>query len=175
MTRNFDRLAPEWEETRVSPQHLLPLQSALDQISPPRRVLDVGTGTGAAARLVAARWPQAEVVGVDLSAEMVNQATARAGSDRETYLRADASALPFEDDEFDLVLLVNMIPFYDELARVTASEGTVVLVFSRGMQTPIYVPFDRLRAELEQRGFAHIADTAAGAGIGMLARKSGRP
>ena len=37
----------------------------------------------------------------------------------------DASALPYESAAFDLVTLNNMIPFFDELARVTAPGGYV--------------------------------------------------
>ena len=53
----------------------MPLGAALDRLSaPPRRVLDLGTGTGKAARVVAKRFPDAEVVGVDLAPEMVEEA-----------------------------------------------------------------------------------------------------
>ena len=54
-----------------------------------------------------------------------------------------------------------MIPFFDELARVTASGGTLVLSFSRGDETPIYVPFERLRDELGRRWFAEFAEFSA--------------
>jgi trans-aconitate 2-methyltransferase len=175
LTRMFDRLAVDWDATRVSEQHLAPLAAALDRIeAAPAHVLDLGTGTGAAVRLVAARWPQAEVVGVDMSEEMIRDAQARATSPHQRYEVADASALPYPADAFELVTLLNMIPFYDELARVTAPGGSVVVAFSRGSQTPIYVPPERVRAELERRGFSHVADIAAGAGTAVLAEKRNR-
>src|SRR5207247_1419238 len=40
----FDRLAPTWE-TRIGPQHVAALEQALETVPPPRRVLDLGTGT----------------------------------------------------------------------------------------------------------------------------------
>ena len=86
-------------------------------------MLDLGTGTGAVARLVAARFPEAEIVGADLSAEMIDQARRLTDSARVTYQVADAQKLPFADGSFDLVTLGNMIPFFDELARVLASGG----------------------------------------------------
>ena len=55
----------------------------------------------------------------------------------------DASALACPDGDFDLVVLSNMIPFFDELARVVAPGGTLVLSFSRGAETPIYVAPER--------------------------------
>ncbi len=85
---------------------------------------------------------------------------------------ADASRLPYEDGAFDLVGLSNMIPFFDELARVTAPGGTVVIAFSSGADTPIYVPSERLRAELSRRGFSEFADFEAGNGTALLARKA---
>jgi len=170
----FDSLAPVWEESRVSPQHRLPLEAALAAIpEPPARALDLGTGTGVGARTIAARFPETAVLGVDASEPMILEARAHAGSDRERYEVADSAALPFGDSEFDLVTLLNMIPFFDEVARVTAHGGHVAIAFSRGAETPIFVPLDRVRAELEQRGFTHVANFSAGAGLALLARRDG--
>ena len=172
MRRNFDRLAPEWDATRARPERFVPLLHALESLpDEPRRVLDVGTGTGAAARVVAERWPAAEVTGVDASSGMIAEAR-RLGGGR--YDVADASRLPYEDASFDLVILNNMIPFYDELARVTEPGGLVVVAFSLGDRTPIYVPLERVRRALERRGFAHVADFAAAGGLALLARKDDR-
>jgi ubiquinone/menaquinone biosynthesis C-methylase UbiE len=170
LARMFDRMAPTWDGRRVTSQHLAPLEAALELVGgAPQRILDLGTGTGGAARVLAARWPEAGVTGVDLSPEMIREAQARATSERERYVAADASSLPFADGAFDLVVLLNMIPFYDELARVTAPGGSVVLAFSRGAQTPIWVPFDRSRAELRRRGFGSFEEAAAGSGKSLLA------
>lgn len=175
LTRTFDRLAPEWNTTRVSPDRLLPIERALEAIpDPPARVLDLGTGSGAVARAVAARWPAAEVVGADASPGMVAEAQRLASTARERYEVADASALPYPDGSFDAVLLNNMIPFFDEIARVTAPGGVVAIAFSLGPRTPIWVPLDRVRRELEGRGFAHVADFSAEPGVSLLARKDDR-
>jgi ubiquinone/menaquinone biosynthesis C-methylase UbiE len=169
LTRNFDRLAPEWDATRVSRERLAPMVAALESLpDAPGRALDVGTGTGAVARLMAELWPAAEVIGVDASAGMIAEAR-RLG--RERYEIADASGLPFEDASFDLVTLNNMIPFFDELERLTKPGGLVAIAFSMGDRTPIWVPLPTVRARLEQRGFAHVADFAAGPGLALLARK----
>ena len=168
LERMFDRMAPTWDQLRVTPAHVAPLEAALDRVASPSRVLDLGTGTGAAARVLAARWPEAHVTGVDLSPEMIREAQAR--GTRETYIAADASALPFDDGAFDLVTLLNMIPFFDELARVTATGGTVVLAYSRGAGTPIYTPLERSRAELARRGFGGFEEVAGGSGTALVAR-----
>jgi SAM-dependent methyltransferase len=168
MTRQFDRLAPEWDETRVSRARLAPMIAALDGVDSVARALDVGTGTGAVARLLAERWPGAEVIGIDVSPGMVEEAR-RLGSER--YEVGDAAALPYDDGAFDLVTLNNMIPFFDEIARITAPGGYVAVSYSMGPQTPIWVPLERVRAALERRGFLHVADFRAGPGIALLAKR----
>jgi SAM-dependent methyltransferase len=171
----FDRLAPRWE-TMMSDVHMAPYESALEAIDPPpRRALDLGTGTGVGAFAIARRFPGAEVVGADLAERMVAEATKNTPQDlagRVRFEAADASRLPYADGFFDLVALGNMIPFFDELARVVAPGGAVLLAFSGGAGTPIYVPPERLRDELGRRGFAEFADFAAGNGTALVARKA---
>jgi ubiquinone/menaquinone biosynthesis C-methylase UbiE len=172
MQSNFDRLAPEWDGTRTGPERLRALREALGAIpEPPARVLDLGTGSGAAARIAAELWPGAEVTGVDLSPAMVEEARRLAATPREHYEVADSSALPFPDASFDAVLLNNMIPFFDELARVVAPGGHAAVAFGLGERTPIYVPLERVRRELEARGFTHVANFAASGGLSLLARR----
>ncbi len=175
MRRQFERLAPHWDEIRTA-DHLASLEAALDTLEePPARVLDLGTGTGAAAFSSAARWPEAEVVGVDVSEAMLESARRKLSPDlarRVSFTPADAASLPFPDGSFDLVTLANMIPFFDELARVVGPGGHAAFAFSVGPQTPIYVPSERLRAELGRRGFAEFHDLAAGSGTALLARKT---
>jgi ubiquinone/menaquinone biosynthesis C-methylase UbiE len=169
LTRSFDKLAPEWDATRVSRERLVAIIAALDALDAPTRALDVGTGTGAVARLLSERWPAAEVTGVDVSPGMIAEAR-RLGSER--YDVGDASALPYEDAAFDLVTLNNMIPFFDELARVTAPGGYVAIAYSMGPNTPIWVPPERVRDELQRRSFLHVANFEAGGGVALLARRS---
>jgi ubiquinone/menaquinone biosynthesis C-methylase UbiE len=169
MARNFDKLAPEWDATRVSPERLVAITAALEAIGEPKRALDVGTGTGAVARLISRRWPAAEVIGVDVSPGMIAEAR-RLGQER--YDVGDSSALPYDDASFDLVTLNNMIPFFDELARVTAPGGYLAIAYSMGPSTPIWVPQERVLDELQRRGFLHVADFAAGGGVALLARRS---
>jgi len=174
MRWEFDRIAPRWDQMR-SPGAFDPYVAALAALeSPPRRALDLGTGTGRGAFAIANRFPEAEVVGVDIAEEMLSEArrlTPPELADRVRFEAADAAALPYEDGAFDLVGLGNMIPFFDELARITAPGGAVLVSFSAGPQTPIYVPAERVRTELERRGFADFADFSAGNGTALLGHK----
>ena len=83
----------------------------------------------------------------------------------------DASALGSPDAAFDLVVLSNMIPFFDELSRVVAPGGTLVLSFSKGADTPIYVAAERLRDELGRRGFAEFAEFSAEPAAALRAKR----
>lgn len=170
----FEGLAPVWDRI-VSEGHLDPLLAALEDVEAPRRAVDVGTGTGAAALAVAERFPEAEVTGVDLAPAMVAAATAKVSGElagRVRFLVGDATALPLEDASCGLATLANMIPVAAELARVLAPGGTLVCAFSRGAETPIYVPPGRLRPALAAHGFTDFAHFSAGAGTALRARRA---
>ena len=169
----FDGLAPTWE-TRIGPHHLLALEAALADVPAPAHVLDLGTGTGVVALALAERYPAAEVTGIDLSPGMVEEARQKLSPELAGRVRfevGDASALEYPDGAFDLVVLSNMIPFYDELARIVARGGTLVFSFSRGAETPIYVPAERSREELARRGFAEIAEFSADPATALRAKR----
>ena len=164
MRRLFDRLAPAWE-ARSSPEHLAPLAAALLHVHPsPERALDLGTGLGDAALLIAREFPQARVRGVDLSEEMIRRAQARIGLDPEgrvAFRVADAADLPYQDESFDLVAQLNMPPFFAETARVLRPGGYFVIAATFGPATPFYTPesvlgrgFGRVRLEPVESGTA---------------------
>jgi ubiquinone/menaquinone biosynthesis C-methylase UbiE len=175
MRAQFDRLAPQWTSMR-SGDAFASLEPALAALpAEPTKVLDLGTGTGLAAFAVARRFAAAEVVGTDIAEEMLAQARAATPPElagRVRFEAADAAHLPFPPGSFDLVVLANMIPFFDELARVVAPGGHVIFMFSGGPQTPIWVAPERLRAELGRRGFTDFADFHADPGTALLARKA---
>jgi ubiquinone/menaquinone biosynthesis C-methylase UbiE len=126
---------------------------------------------------IARRFPEAEVVGVDLSDDMLGEARSRLPDElrgRVTFEHADASALPFPPGSFQLVAHANMIPFFDEVTRVLAPGGYALFAFSSGPTTPIYVPSAKLKEELSRRGFTEFAELAAGRGVGLLAHKPDR-
>jgi ubiquinone/menaquinone biosynthesis C-methylase UbiE len=172
----FEQLAPRWDTMR-GPDHLAAYEAALSEVEPPRKALDLGTGTGDGAFAIARRFPDADVIGVDLAPAMIEAARSKIPSElagRVHFQQGDATRLPYDDASFELVGLANMIPFFDELARVLAPGGAAIFGFSAGPETPIYVPTERLRRELELRGFTDFADFSAGEGTALLARKHKR-
>jgi SAM-dependent methyltransferase len=111
----------------------------LDQltIAPETRVLDMGSGIGGPARLIAERYG-AHVTGVDLTEEYVRTATelsARVGLDALTQFRqGSVTALPLDDAGFDLALLQHVgmnvadkHAVFREAARVLRPGGVFAL------------------------------------------------
>jgi ubiquinone/menaquinone biosynthesis C-methylase UbiE len=98
------------------------------------RVLDVACGTGANFRYLP---PTAQLVGVDISAAMVEAARAELGDIRRggTVYRMDAQELQFPANSFDTVVsALSTCTFPDpvaalsEMARVCRPDGRVVLL-----------------------------------------------
>jgi trans-aconitate 2-methyltransferase len=69
------------------------------------RVLDAGCGTGRDAAALLERWPDARVVGVDGSRQMIDQARARLGDDAELHVADLTEPLPL-DEPVDAVMSV---------------------------------------------------------------------
>lgn len=172
--RAFDAMAPVWDSMRME-DTFAPFEAALQAVEPrPRKVLDLGTGTGEGAFVLGRHFPAAEIVGADLSERMLDQARRRTPSElagRVRFEAADASKLPYGDGSFDLVTHANMIPFFDEVARLVAPGGQALFAYSSGPTTPIYVPNERLREELGRRGFTEFAEFDVARGTALLARK----
>ena len=84
------------------------------------RVLDVGCGAGSITLGIAQAVSPGEVIGVDLAAEQVQQATTGAEEQRVPnvkFLVADAYALPFVEDSFDAVFGNTLLEHLAEPAR----------------------------------------------------------
>jgi SAM-dependent methyltransferase len=174
----FDSLAAGWDK-RVqpdSPEHLAALFAGIENIqTAPQRILDLGTGTGAAALALARRFPEARVEGVDISERMISAAREKAGddlADRVRFSIADAAALPFEPESFDLVTQVSVPVFFDRIARLLRPEGHIIVVSSLGKATPYYLPNELLRRHFERRGLRAIAAGKAGTGTFFVAQRS---
>jgi len=70
----------------------------------PREVLETAAGTGVLTRAIAARLPApARIVVTDLNQPMLDHAQRQSHGGRITWRQADALALPFEDQKFDVV------------------------------------------------------------------------
>jgi ubiquinone/menaquinone biosynthesis C-methylase UbiE len=137
--RAFDQRAATYDSGRLGRMHHeisgRVADLALRQVPAPRRVLDVGAGTGYLLNLLAGRLPDAEeFVGVDAAPSMV--AAARAGTDDERvrFVRGTAERLPADDGAYDLVVSATSFDHWEdqgaglaECRRTLAVGGHLVL------------------------------------------------
>jgi ubiquinone/menaquinone biosynthesis C-methylase UbiE len=110
--RTFDLIADQYARTQ-SPAHAAPAGDLVEllQIKSGARVLDVGTGTGVAARAARERaGPEGQVVGIDVSVPMI--ARAERVPDGPQYVAAAAIDLPFGDASFDDVTATFVITLF---------------------------------------------------------------
>ncbi|HVY34355.1 MAG TPA: class I SAM-dependent methyltransferase [Caulobacteraceae bacterium] len=114
----------------------------------PKRILDIGATLGHNVLPIAAAFPEAEVIAVDLGAPMLRYALARAkslGIDNVRFVQADATDLSmFEDQSFDWIQttmflhelsLTSMQAIFRESHRLLKPGGVVLHV-----EQPQYTP-----------------------------------
>jgi ubiquinone/menaquinone biosynthesis C-methylase UbiE len=93
-----------------------------------RHILDAGSGAGQIAKhLIKYADPEAEIICLDLSHEMLRRARHRLKSDRPRFIVADLSRLPFADGSFDCVTCGYVLEHLPD-ARMGLSEISRVLV-----------------------------------------------
>jgi ubiquinone/menaquinone biosynthesis C-methylase UbiE len=129
----YDKYASQNPVERRLMQGFFADLEALLPSAAPAAVLEVGLGEGEVSARVRARYPDARLVGIDLPDDEL----ASAWQDRKLAgAFADICALPFGDDQFDLVLAIEVlehVPDPDgalrELTRV--AKGGLVLSVPR--------------------------------------------
>lgn len=128
--RVYDRL---W---RRYVNQTIPVLQRVASVRAGERVLDLACGTGAFERRVSDAGADAELVGIDISAAMVERARRKLkGRSGIRFEQADAHDLPFDDNAFDAVVCANTFHYFthprtvlEEAARVLRSEGRLVLL-----------------------------------------------
>jgi malonyl-CoA O-methyltransferase len=137
--RAFDRAADRYDAAAFLQREIGDRTLAhLDPIRvTPRRVLDLGSGTGYAVPHLRARFPAAEVLAADLAPNMARKARAlhQKQAPSAHFICADADQLPLAAGSVDLIfcnLMLQWTPVLDrtlaECRRVLAPEG--LLLFS---------------------------------------------
>jgi len=128
------------------------------------RALDAGTGTGALAFALSPLV--AEVVGVDLVPELLDEARKRAGEfPNVSFVEGDVTKLPPDLGEFDLSGSLRTLHHVrrpelavSELARVTRSGGRILVVDQLAPADPLFAldlnRFERARDPSHERTFA---------------------
>ncbi|MFL6163621.1 MAG: methyltransferase domain-containing protein [Jatrophihabitantaceae bacterium] len=116
-----------WDPTqyaRYEAERSRPFFDLLSQVtaSSPASVVDLGCGSGELTASLAARWPAAEVLGIDSAEEMIERATRQSGP-RLSFRRADAAE--FSAIGVDVLVsnaLLQWVPGHAELLSRWAGE-----------------------------------------------------
>jgi arsenite methyltransferase len=174
LQQEFNRWAEAGEGEKMERHHLdiTGKTIRLMDLRPGDRVLDLGCGSGWATRLLArlvTDGPEGfgQVVGVDVSDEMIRQARA-ASKDFENILYAWGSAqqIPWEENFFDKMLSVESFYYYPdqdralaELFRVMAPHGRIFILINLYKDNPYSLQWvDKLKVPVHVRSEAEYID-----------------
>lgn len=128
---------------------------AVDMLGNPKEILDVATGTGDLALLLARRIPGSTVTGIDLSEGMISvgrKKIADAGlQNRINLIAGDCLTLPFANDSFDCITVAYGVRnFADipaglrEMQRVLRPGGKLCIIELSVPTNPVVKPFYKL-------------------------------
>ncbi|WP_225831443.1 class I SAM-dependent methyltransferase [Streptomyces sp. NK08204] len=139
----FDQLAADWDTTRATGRDD-PLRDAVTRGGPMPQgpCLELGSGTGISTPALTAVFPQ--VISVDLSMRMLQQAHGRSS----WRVRADASRLPLADACVAAIVAIDMLLFPAETARVLAPGGVLLWINQLGSDGPLHLPAATVAAAL---------------------------
>ena len=137
MGMEYDEAAAErLEAVYLGPDVVAQREDTLRRIAVQRgeRVLDIGSGPGFLATAIAEQTgPDGQVVGIDLSEQMVTRARDRAGHDWISYHCADATDLPFEDHAFDVVVSTQVAEYVPDIVQFSSEVFRVLKPGGRGL------------------------------------------
>jgi demethylmenaquinone methyltransferase/2-methoxy-6-polyprenyl-1,4-benzoquinol methylase len=143
----------------------------------PRSVLDVATGTGGVALMLAGRT-DADVTGVDLTEQMLRRGQSRvaaAGERRVRFAVARAEQLPFPDATFDALTFTYLLRYVAdpaavlrELARVVRPGGAVASLEFAVPAPPVWLPAWRLYTRVVLPGAGYVTGGREWAHVGRF-------
>lgn len=139
MRRSFHRAAKAYDNSAVLQQEVgRRLLERLDILKiQPKRILDLGTGTGDSIAGLIKKYPAAQIVALDITEGMLHQARQKRSwwqrlQGRVKYIAAEAEQLPLADNSIDLVVSNLTLQWCDlpkvfvELQRVMAPGASVL-------------------------------------------------
>jgi ubiquinone/menaquinone biosynthesis C-methylase UbiE len=150
LQQEFNRWAAAGEGEKMEHHHLDITRKAMRwmNLHPGARVLDLGCGAGWATRLlaraVADEQQAGQVVGLDVSDDMIRLARdASPGLENVRYVVGSAEQLPWPDNSFDRILSVESFYYYRsqqqalrELFRVTSPGGSIFILINLYRDNP---------------------------------------
>jgi ubiquinone/menaquinone biosynthesis C-methylase UbiE len=174
LQQEFNRWAEAGEGEKMRAHHLDIAQKTIRtmDLRPGERVLDLGCGSGWATRLLArlvAGTPESsgQVVGLDISDEMIRQARAESKEFKNVlFLCGSAQQIPWEENFFDKVLSIESFYYYPdqdralkELFRVMAPRGRLFILINLYKDNPYSLQWvDKLRVPVHVRSAREYAE-----------------
>ena len=131
-----DAAAERLEAVYLGPDVVAQREDSLRRIAIQKgeRVLDIGSGPGFLATAIAEQTgPNGEVVGIDISQQMVDRASQRSDFEWLSYHCADATALPFPDDHFDVAVSTQVAEYVPDIEKFSSEVFRVLKPGGRGL------------------------------------------
>ena len=155
----FDRIAPSYDSW-AGGQHERVAARLVDVAAPQKgeQVLDVGTGTGLVAHLVAPRVSPGSVIGIDLSDNMLALARSKKSKNVQ-FLGMAAERLIFKPETFDLVTMGDALAYVSDPSDALAEAHRVLR------------PGGRLAVSNQRRSLSTRAQDLFFQGLAPLARR----
>lgn len=125
------------------------------------KILEIGCGPGALSQALARWYPNAEIIGSDYDSAFIEFAKKQAPSIE--FIEADATALPFEENTFDVTIShtvqehVDPEKFFSEQYRVL-KKGGVILVLSARRGINHYADFIAEETDFEREIWHRVSD-----------------
>ena len=174
LQQEFNRWAEAGEGKKMRNHHLDITEKTirLMDLRPGERVLDLGCGSGWATRMLArlvGEGPQGfgQVVGLDISDEMIRQARADSKEfENILYVWGSAQQIPWEENFFDKMLSVESFYYYadpdralSELFRVMAPQGRLFILINLYKDNPYSLQWvDKLKVPVHVRSAAEYVE-----------------
>jgi ubiquinone/menaquinone biosynthesis C-methylase UbiE len=174
LKQEFNRWAEAGEGEKMERHHLDITEKTIRfmDLRSGERVLDLGCGSGWATRLLArlvGEGPEGfgQVVGLDVSDEMIRQARAASKDfDNILYVWGSAQQIPWEENFFDKVLSVESFYYYPdqnralaELFRVMAPHGRLFILINLYKDNPYSLQWvDKLKVPVHVLSQAEYID-----------------
>jgi trans-aconitate 2-methyltransferase len=152
---------PDWDPNlylKFSDQRARPASDLIAQIrlKNPKRIIDLGCGTGNSTEQLHRRWPEADISGLDSSASMLAQA-------RQNHLDWNWIEMPIEawepDGSYDLVFSNSALHWvsdhaalFPRLLNYVASGGALAVQMPYNFQSPAHQAMKKVAADARWGG-----------------------
>ena len=158
--QHFERWSRTYERSWMQEHFFTRIHQAVLDLAPPSPLpasfLDIGCGTGRLLRAAGARWPEAQLLGVDPAQGMVE--IARQLTPQATIERGLAESLPLPDASIDLaVSTMSFHHWHDhaaaarQIARVLRPHGHFLLADFAPPRALGWLPFPEMRMTAARR------------------------